>query len=1022
MFDSAVAIGLNKWPLPIHMKNERTFTVRISFTGCESDTYTFSDQDLPIEIGRSSSCDLSVDGAYVSRTHCRLFERDGTLWLEDLDSSNGTYEDGERISEAEITSERTFELSSVTVEVDPEKQSVKKRSRSQPLADQQNDRKSRLFSVPLLLFVVLVMGVTGLFWMTGSNGHKDKQTAESGAGRPSKTANQTESNESDVESKTSKEPSGNENTGRTGRSDPSTDEPDKPGSRDTIRREKIADRHQKLLDRLKSARSVLSEYQEDTESFGMHRLQKARNRVRTMLKNNRSFLSEHPGCLEEDPPCRNSIRVRMKNTLKTLNRVYQRQKSAKYRWFTKQVRQDIENRLYKQALNRLKTMKDTFDETDLEQKVHSFARKARRLIPRKKNIGPIQEPEKDSSDENVTKKSKEQQTDRSSPSGRSDERRRKLEQQDRQRIANRMDQIKKWFRQGDFQQALDALTELRQQLRSMRYRRRISRRKQLYQQVVSLLNELQTKIEAGNDIVQETVREGRSLRPVGINGKGITFAGDEMKVTLSWSKLGRSFSLSEVIRTSSLTDQQQFSMGLLQFHSGNREQGMAMLEGLARRSPELQRQFFDVLALHRGQKLPDRPYRKIEGRWYHPTEAKQLKQFRKQYGSQIKLAWKPSENQKFAYAQSRNDAKFFWLKGWEMTSVNPVHSSISFSKPDPKFVHLSLLLPDQVISFQKQYTSRIQSNAFDASIELSGQWTGVVRKDGRLLARIRQTVSGRTATVNTTVLYDPQEQVVYAVQFTGERKGAFGNGSDSEEEVTFQLQRTKDVEQPPTVENLCSDSERRSQKGTTARKSQGFYGYEIDANRVIFIIDASGSMRREAEFRQRVPEGETRSHGEQEEITNPSRLDVAKYEAKKAIGELASDVRFDVIFYRDDVKTWNGHLVRASKSSKDDATTFIDQQNAEGGTNIFGGLMKALNIEYESGLSQAQQPASLYLMTDGKPSSGKYQDPEKIVKQVKNRNQKIGARINTISIKGDDRFMCRLAMENNGRFVEIPAD
>ena len=48
-------------------------------------------------IGRATGVDFVVDAPLVSRVHCRLTAPpDGSLQLEDLDSTNGTYVNGTR--------------------------------------------------------------------------------------------------------------------------------------------------------------------------------------------------------------------------------------------------------------------------------------------------------------------------------------------------------------------------------------------------------------------------------------------------------------------------------------------------------------------------------------------------------------------------------------------------------------------------------------------------------------------------------------------------------------------------------------------------------------------------------------------------------------------------------------------------------------------------------------------------------------------------------------------------------------
>jgi ABC transport system ATP-binding/permease protein len=52
-----------------------------------------------LKIGRQESNDLSLTEGGVSRQHARVFSEDGALLIEDLNSSNGTYVDAQRVSE-----------------------------------------------------------------------------------------------------------------------------------------------------------------------------------------------------------------------------------------------------------------------------------------------------------------------------------------------------------------------------------------------------------------------------------------------------------------------------------------------------------------------------------------------------------------------------------------------------------------------------------------------------------------------------------------------------------------------------------------------------------------------------------------------------------------------------------------------------------------------------------------------------------------------------------------------------------
>jgi pSer/pThr/pTyr-binding forkhead associated (FHA) protein len=51
-----------------------------------------------ITVGRAATCDLVVADNYVSNVHARIYLRDGSYWLEDLGSTNGTYMNRTRVS------------------------------------------------------------------------------------------------------------------------------------------------------------------------------------------------------------------------------------------------------------------------------------------------------------------------------------------------------------------------------------------------------------------------------------------------------------------------------------------------------------------------------------------------------------------------------------------------------------------------------------------------------------------------------------------------------------------------------------------------------------------------------------------------------------------------------------------------------------------------------------------------------------------------------------------------------------
>ena len=55
-----------------------------------------------VSIGRLVSNDICLDDRFVSRIHCVIRTEDGQYMIEDLNSANGTYLNGERINAASL--------------------------------------------------------------------------------------------------------------------------------------------------------------------------------------------------------------------------------------------------------------------------------------------------------------------------------------------------------------------------------------------------------------------------------------------------------------------------------------------------------------------------------------------------------------------------------------------------------------------------------------------------------------------------------------------------------------------------------------------------------------------------------------------------------------------------------------------------------------------------------------------------------------------------------------------------------
>ena len=73
--------------------------------GLDDNTFTFRLPPGAIKtVGRAPRADFVVDAALVSRLHCRLTAGDSTVEVVDLSSTNGTFVNDKRVTNATLSS------------------------------------------------------------------------------------------------------------------------------------------------------------------------------------------------------------------------------------------------------------------------------------------------------------------------------------------------------------------------------------------------------------------------------------------------------------------------------------------------------------------------------------------------------------------------------------------------------------------------------------------------------------------------------------------------------------------------------------------------------------------------------------------------------------------------------------------------------------------------------------------------------------------------------------------------------
>jgi hypothetical protein len=84
-------------------------TIRIEKGEADQRTFTFT---RPFRVGRDATCDVRLSDPGVSRFHAEFWYTEGSWWLLDLESANGTYVSGVKVDRTPLTRPARVELGS----------------------------------------------------------------------------------------------------------------------------------------------------------------------------------------------------------------------------------------------------------------------------------------------------------------------------------------------------------------------------------------------------------------------------------------------------------------------------------------------------------------------------------------------------------------------------------------------------------------------------------------------------------------------------------------------------------------------------------------------------------------------------------------------------------------------------------------------------------------------------------------------------------------------------------------------
>jgi hypothetical protein len=221
------------------------------------------------------------------------------------------------------------------------------------------------------------------------------------------------------------------------------------------------------------------------------------------------------------------------------------------------------------------------------------------------------------------------------------------------------------------------------------------------------------------------------------------------------------------------------------------------------------------------------------------------------------------------------------------------------------------------------------------------------------------------------------DTIAYLVEISGQTLGA-----DEKAWRDWWLANKKEFKFPAAAA--------RSANRDAAAGVATYYGLPLYAQRLVFVLDTSGSMA-------------------------GARLEAAKRELVSAIEALPDYAEFGIVAFNSRVDAWQKQLVPATLAAKKGAARYVAAQKAEATTASYDALEAAFRFDAEA----------IYFLSDGAPHGGKIATPGDIIDAITAMNRSRRVSIYTIGIGPGapggplDSFLDQLAQKNFGAYRRV---
>lgn len=214
------------------------------------------------------------------------------------------------------------------------------------------------------------------------------------------------------------------------------------------------------------------------------------------------------------------------------------------------------------------------------------------------------------------------------------------------------------------------------------------------------------------------------------------------------------------------------------------------------------------------------------------------------------------------------------------------------------------------------------------------------------------------------------------------------------------------------------DEKRKADEERYGGERPKYYGIELAANRVAFVVDTSQSMEIRFDPSPLAMKRLSRTYSQDEKLT------IAREEIVQALRRLDARTHFGIVSFGDRARSYKDRLVPATRGNIDDAEGFLRSMPPKGETNYFDALRLVLGLGDEPDVNAQfrDTPDVVTFMTDGAPTRGQITDGDTLLEWFTGLNRFARVKVLTLSfgrVGIDQPLLEQLGARNWGRYVVV---